>query len=119
MSTFRLRTATVEDAPAISSLGSEIFRTTFGHSCTREQMEQYLQESLSPSAIQKEIEDDKRIWMLAEDDTGRSLGYVELNWGSSEPCITHPKAIELQRLYVALDQHGKVGSQRPCEDGRQ
>ena len=108
MSSFKLRTATVEDATAISSLGQEIFRTTFGHSCTHEQLEQYLQDSLSPAAIQREIEDDKRMWLLAEDEAGQSLGYAEVNWDSHEPCIKHPKAIELQRLYVALDQHGKV-----------
>lgn len=105
---FTIRVASVQDAEAISKLGSHIFQTTFGHSCTKQQMDDYLQESLSPAAIAKELHDEKRRWMVAITGDQAIAGYAELNWGSSEPCITHPKAIELQRLYVALDMHGKV-----------
>ena len=105
---FTLRTATTADAEAISKLGTHIFRTTFGHSCTKQQMDDYLEEALSPSAITKEIQDEKRRWIIAVTANEAIGGYAELNRGSSEPCITHPKAIELQRLYVAIDMHGKV-----------
>lgn len=71
-------------------------------------MDDYLEEALSPSAISKEIQDEKRRWIIAVTADEAIGGYAELNWGSSEPCITHPKAIELQRLYVAIDMHGKV-----------
>lgn len=102
-----LRIATEADTSAISHLGSTVFRTTFGHSCTAEQMQTFLDESYAQSSMLKDIKDPNKDLIVAEGPGGKILGFALLTRGSSEPCVeTVPSKIELQRLYVDLDAQG-------------
>lgn len=111
--TFALRRATRADANAISDLGTTIFRVTFGHSCTPEQLEKYLEDSFSPEAVERELANPNKdlIVAVAEGATAGDkedvVGFALLTRGTSEPCLEHvTNAIELQRLYVGIPYHG-------------
>lgn len=117
---FQIRKATVSDSKALAALGVEVFTATFAHSCTKEQLQAFLDEAYTPEAIAKDIADSSKDVLVAteEDDNdsssstpgegGKLLGFMYLTRGSSEPCVDHlERPVELQRLYIALGAHGK------------
>ncbi|KAF3353074.1 Myosin regulatory light chain cdc4 [Verticillium dahliae VDG1] len=55
-----LRRATLQDAEAVSALGSSVFSATFGHSVTPQQLQAYLDESYSVAATARDIEDTQK-----------------------------------------------------------
>lgn len=125
--TVQIREARPSDAPAVAALGAAVFRSTFEDSgCTPEQLEQYLAESYSTTAIGADIADPSKTLLVAVEparDPGPGpagspgggaataiMGFALMTRGSHvhEPCVRHLAApVELQRLYVGLGQHGR------------
>lgn len=108
---FQIRKAAASDNEALAALGAEVFRATFAHSCTEEQLQAFLDEAYTPGAIAKDIADGSKDVLVAtdeDDDGGKLLGFLYLTRGSSEPCVAHlERPVELQRLYISLGAHGK------------
>lgn len=129
----KIRQATTKDARQISQLGTVVFTATFGASgCTPEQLQKYLDESYSIEAIRADLEDPDKTTLVSfddhpptttsssttsdekedDDDGATTTGFALLNRGSSssEPAIAgghYAKPIELQRLYVGMESHGR------------
>lgn len=129
---FQIRRATASDSEPLAALGAEVFRATFAHSCTEEQLQAFLDEAYTPEAIARDIADSsKDVLVATENDLndsnagdgssssssiptptptpgGKLLGFTYLTRGSSEPCVEHlERPVELQRLYIALGAHGR------------
>ncbi|KAK2598330.1 hypothetical protein N8I77_011750 [Diaporthe amygdali] len=115
---FKIRKAAAADNEALAALGAEVFRDTFAHSCTEEQLQAFLDEAYTPEAIAKDIADSSKDVLVAteagQDDGpsssagGKLLGFAYLTRGSHEPCVAHlERPVELQRLYIGLSSHGK------------
>lgn len=103
-----LRLAQIKDAEAIARLGSEIFTTTFGWSMPAVDLATYLEDSYSTSSVGTDIADPNVDFIVAVDSNDQVVGFTELRRGSSEPCVESAELpIELQRLYVSPDYHGK------------
>ncbi|KIW13551.1 hypothetical protein PV08_08739 [Exophiala spinifera] len=116
---FKIRQATLADAPAIAKLGATVFSTTFGFSIPTADLNAYLHEAYSVGAIEDDIRSSQThiIVACAEDeddnvnnndnDSGRVIGFAQLTEGTTEPCIEDlENIVELQRLYVDADHHG-------------
>ncbi|PSR80881.1 acyl-CoA N-acyltransferase [Coniella lustricola] len=136
-----IRKATPQDAAQIAALGAAVFTTTFKDSgCTDEQLRAFLDEAYTVDAIRATLEDPGLITFVAVDrdmpdndndkDNNNNnnivtpppiLAFLLLNTTSSpnEPAIanarspnTYPSPVEVQRLYVALGNHGRgIGKQ--------
>lgn len=118
---FQIRTATASDSKALAALGTEVFTATFAHSCTKEQLQAFLDEAYTPEAVAKDIADSSKDVLVATEEEGddgpssstpdggsKLLGFMYLTRGSSDPCVEHlDRPVELQRLYIALGAHGK------------
>lgn len=120
---FQIRKAAASDNEALAALGAEVFTATFAHSCTKEQLQAFLDEAYTPEAIAKDIADSSKDVLVATENDGdgdgsspspgapgggRLLGFIYLTRGSSEPCVAHlERPVELQRLYISLGAHGK------------
>ncbi|KAG8159946.1 hypothetical protein KVR01_010583 [Diaporthe batatas] len=107
---FQIRKAAAPDTRALAALGAEVFRDTFAHSCTEEQLQAFLDEAYTPEAIARDIADPSKDVLVATDATAdnKLLGFAYLTRGSSEPCVAHlERPVELQRLYIALGAHGR------------
>ena len=107
-----IRDARVTDVAAISELGGSVFKATFGHSVEPHQMQAYLDESYSVKSVNQDLEDPNKDTIVATAPDGAIVGFAVLTRESTEPCITHLQStIELQRIYVHQDHHGKgIGS---------
>lgn len=83
--------------------------------CTAEQLQAYLDEAYTESAIAETLATPAQTTLVAVDpeEPSNVLGFALLNRSStpSEPVIyqkpEYPNPIELQRLYVGLEAHGK------------
>lgn len=119
---FTLRKARHEDARAISTLGTSVFAATFGHSCSPEQLQKYLDEEYSDESVARDLANPKKDTTVVVTEEGDEVvGFVMLTMGTTEPCIEKlADIVELQRLYVDSRFHGHgLGGRlvRAVEDG--
>lgn len=106
-----IREAKSQDAPAIAQLGFKVFSDTFGYSVPPADLQSYLTECYTTSAILADLTNHNKdtIIVCPRDRPDHILGFAILTRGTSEPCIRHLSGptIELQRLYVEPDSHGQ------------
>jgi diamine N-acetyltransferase len=88
------------DAKALSELATRTFVATFGSSNTPTDMSKYLDESLSEPAVKRQLEDNKNTFLWAQDAEGTPVGYAKFRRGIPNICVTGPRPVELERLYV-------------------
>lgn len=113
---FTLRQAASSDAALLAELGARIFHETFAADNALEDMAAYLETAFHPNQVAKELSDPRALFLIAESE-GAPIGYAKLLAGEPEPCVAGPRPIELVRLYVQADWHGKgVGAElmRAC-----
>ncbi|KAI9719707.1 MAG: Nuclear actin-protein involved in chromatin remodeling [Chrysothrix sp. TS-e1954] len=124
----QVRPALPTDAPSISQLGSTVFRSTFSHSVPAAQMNAYLSEAYTPSAISAALANPNMHIFVAytpaptistpnspasqppnTDADAEILGFAHLTLNTSESCVSQyvpAGLIELQRLYISESAQG-------------
>ncbi|KAH7319308.1 acyl-CoA N-acyltransferase [Rhexocercosporidium sp. MPI-PUGE-AT-0058] len=104
---FTIRPAKPNDAEAISSLGSRVITSSFGHSLSSADLGAYLNLAYSTLAITSDISNPNIDTIVATDSHDHVVGFSQLTRGTTEPCLAGVgKTVELQRLYVSEDCHG-------------
>ncbi|PRP75827.1 hypothetical protein PROFUN_08821 [Planoprotostelium fungivorum] len=102
----RLAKPTEEDAQAIAQLGRSVYHATFHHTCSAEDMTQYLDSTYTPSIITSLLQQPQTYFFLATRD-GNVLGFVQMMLGTTEPCLSdYDGLIELQKIYIGVEHHG-------------
>jgi len=97
----RIRRADARDVAVLAALGARTFRDTFAADNTPTDMEAYLADAFSMERIASELAEPGNTFLLAlSPATGEVAGYAKLRAGSSEPSVSGPAPVELQRLYV-------------------
>ncbi|SPO04712.1 related to Protease synthase and sporulation negative regulatory protein PAI 1 [Cephalotrichum gorgonifer] len=108
MSKVTIRKAQASDAPSIAALGAHVFTVTFGHSVTSKDLESFLSQYYTPSAIADYLSPATKQTLVAVNEAGKIMGFVTLDRASSEPCVEHLENLaELARLYVDTSAHGQ------------
>lgn len=109
-----VRPATLADAARLSELGAATFRATFASGNTPEDMQRYLAEAFTPVRQAAEIADPASVVLLAEyremsggAEAAALVGYAHLVAGPAPAAVRGPAPMELKRLYVAHDWHGR------------
>lgn len=101
-----LKRATAADATTLTELGKSTFSETFAKDNRPEDMALYLTQTFSVERQRAEIQDPLRKIEIAW--VGDSpAGYLHLLIGAADPSVTGPKSIEILRLYVDSQWHGK------------
>lgn len=96
-----IRTATPADAEALAALAERTFRDTFADDNSTDDMEAYIRDSFSLDRVRAELADHLNTFLLAFMDGEKRLdGYAKLRTGTTDPSVTGPYPVELQRLYV-------------------
>jgi len=124
LSRYRLRLATTADALAVSSLISRVWSKHFAYSVTPADLADFLETKLSPKQIELDIQSESMRFLLATSTASEAdastdeavMGVAQLVLGTTEPCLTLPKPVELQRLYVDDAYHG-TGVAKGLVDG--
>lgn len=105
-STYRIRPASLEDAPTLAALGAQTFRETFEAICTSEDLANFLAEAYGDAIQRTELSDPSRPAIVLETE-GRPVGFAQLRMGHRESCVTGNRPVELQRIYVLREAHGR------------
>ncbi len=95
-----IRYATAADAPSLARFAAQAFVDQFGPDNTASDMEQYLASAFGESIQQRELEDSRNTYLIAERD-GETVGYALLREGKAPAGVTWARALEINRLYSA------------------
>lgn len=101
-----IRQATAADAELLAELGARTFSETFAADNSANDMAAYLTSSFDPALQAAELADRDAQFLIAQVDKG-AAGYAKLKSGDPPDDVTHDKPIELVRLYVAQEWHGR------------
>lgn len=94
-----IRTASLEDAQAIVSLGIRTFRDTFDDVNTPENMMRYLNQTFTVKKISEEIREPGSLFLLAERGE-EIIGYARVRNSQTPVELKHFKSLEIERLYA-------------------
>ncbi|MGI9106409.1 MAG: GNAT family N-acetyltransferase [Pyrinomonadaceae bacterium] len=111
VSVITVRRATADDAESLAALGASTFYETFVESCRPEDMRAYLSATFGVAQQWAELADPRSIFFIAEAEgtaaAAAAVGYAKLFRGETPACVMANAAVELARLYVERDWHGR------------
>ncbi len=90
----------------LQSIGKETFYETFSAQNTKENMSKYLSDTFSVDKLMSELNDKNTENYFAMLDN-IAIGYLKINFGSSQTELQDNKALEIERIYVLKEFHGK------------
>ena len=106
----KIRQISFHDLPALQTIGIKTFVETFAEGNSEENLANYVAEGFSVEKLSNELENKNCQFYFAEMD-GRVLGYLKVNIGDAQSEQQDPDALEIERIYVLQEFHGKeVGS---------
>lgn len=112
MNEISLRRITLEDVATLSVIAKNTFYDSFSGTCTTADMDNFLERYYSEKSLAAEIADDEMKYFFAEYN-GDPVGYILFKQANSDFAeLKNKKAIELKRLYVSSDFHGKGIAQK-------
>lgn len=97
---------TVDDIEQLLQIGRETFYETFSAGNTEENMKRYLEEGFSRKKLTAELNDTGAEFYFATLNNN-VIGYLKLNFGQSQTELQGDKALEIERIYVSKEFHGK------------
>lgn len=90
----------------LQEIGRQTFYETFSESNSEENMKNYLEEGFSIEKLTAELDNpDSEFYFAKQND--QIIGYLKINFGDSQTELKDSKALEIERIYVAKEFHGK------------
>lgn len=90
----------------LQQIGRQTFLETFSATNTAENMQQYLEEGFSVEKLTSELQNPYSEFYFAILDEV-VIGYLKLNFGAAQTELQDDKALEIERIYVLQEFHGK------------
>lgn len=91
---------------ALQQIGRQTFSETFAESNSAENMTKYLEEAYSFEKLNEELNNPNSFFYFAI-LYEKVIGYLKLNTGVSQTELKDNDALEIERIYVLKDFHGK------------
>jgi ribosomal protein S18 acetylase RimI-like enzyme len=106
MDNIKIKRVTLKDIKQLQEIGKQAFYETFSAGNTEENMKKYLKEGFSVKKLTTELNDkNAEIYFATIDDN--VIGYLKLNFGQSQTELRDEGAVEIERIYVLKEYHGK------------
>lgn len=106
MNTLKITKATLNDIEKLQNIGRQTFYETFAEVNLEENMAKYLEKSFATEKLASELKNESSYFYLAEIDE-KVIGYLKLNTGNAQTENQDKNALEIERIYVAKEFHGK------------
>jgi len=106
LSKIEIENVTVNDIEKLQVIGKQTFHETFFESNSDENMKNYLDEGFSTEKLIAELKDKNSEFYFATIDK-KIIGYLKINFGESQTELKENKALEIERIYVSKEFHGK------------
>lgn len=101
-----IRKITVNDLNELIKIGKQTFTETYSFDNTQENMAEYLENGFSTEKLKAELNDQNSEFYFAELNH-QIVGYLKINLGPSQTEIKDFQALEIERIYVLKEFHGK------------
>ncbi len=95
-----------DDVSALVEAGRQTFYETFHNTISEENLLQYLDDSFHPDKIREELTHPESYFYLARIN-GAVAGYLKVNTGKAQTEAQEETALEVERIYVTKEWHGK------------
>ncbi|NJI73184.1 GNAT family N-acetyltransferase [Sphingobacterium kitahiroshimense] len=106
MEKINIKKVTLSDIKDLQKIGKQTFFETFSESNTEENMKKYLEEGFSIDKLTEELTNPYSEFYFALDNQ-EVIGYLKINVGESQTEEQHHESLEIERIYVLQDYHGK------------
>ena len=106
MTTVDIRKGTLSDLSVLQNIGRQTFSETFAEGNTEENMKKYLEEGFSNEKLTLELANSDSEFYFAYQEN-EVIGYLKINHGQSQTELKDETAMEIERIYVLKDFHGK------------
>ena len=106
METIIIKKITLNDLDQLLEIGKQTFIETFSAGNTAENMKKYLKEGFAKEKLSAELHTEGSDFYFALLDD-QVIGYLKLNVGQAQTEIKDDQALEIERIYVLQEYHGK------------
>ena len=101
-----IKKATLKDVDQLQKIGRQTFSETFAEGNSAENLQKYLEEGFSVEKLTAELNNEDSEFYFAELDQ-TIIGYLKLNSGEAQTELKDVQALEIERIYVLQEFHGK------------
>lgn len=101
-----IRKVTLDDIEQLQQIGRQTFSETFSSSNAEENMATYLAEGFSDEKLMEELNNKSSEFYFALSEN-EVIGYLKINFGQSQTELQDDTALEIERIYVIKEFHGK------------
>lgn len=106
MDNIEIKKITLADIPNLQAIGRQTFFETFADQNTADDMQNYLDNNLSTDKLKDELSDPNSEFYFALLDN-KVIGYLKVNHGQAQTELKDKSSLEIERIYVLKDFHGK------------
>lgn len=101
-----IKKVTINDIDLLQKIGKQTFYETFSAGNTEENMTTYLNEGFSKEKLIAEL-NDQHVEFYFATLNNNIIGYLKLNVGQAQTELQDDNALEIERIYVLREFHGK------------
>jgi len=106
MQTIEIKRVTIDDIEQLQRIGRQTFNETFAASNPAANMAKYLEEGFSAEKLSNELNTPGSEFYFAVLENN-VIGYLKVNSGNSQTELKNENALEIERIYVLQEYHGK------------
>ena len=101
-----LRQIGTDDVEELRKIAKETFYDTFSPHNTEENMAQYMATGFTTEKLTSEIQNENSefFFALTKEEV---IGYLKVNFGDAQTELQDKNSLEIERIYVSKDFHGK------------
>lgn len=106
MDDIEIKKLKLADISELQVIGRQTFFETFADHNTADDMQKYLDNNLSADKLKNELSDVNSEFYFALLDN-KVIGYLKINHGQAQTELKDKNSLEIERIYVLKDFHGK------------
>ena len=102
----QIKKISLNEIDQLQKIGRQTFYETFAEVNSEENIKNYLENGFSTEKLTAELTDNNSEFYFAtlNDEV---IGYLKINFGLSQTELKDDKALEIERIYVSKEFHGK------------
>ncbi len=106
MNSFEIKKIGLDQLVPLQEIGRKTFYDTFFESDSEESMKAYLATSFSVEKLTAELQNPESEFYFAIQNEV-VIGYLKINFGPAQTELQDGNSLEIERIYVLQDYHGK------------
>lgn len=106
MANIIVKKISLNEIDQLQKIGRQTFYETFSEANSEENMKIYLDNKFSYEKLTAKLTDENSEFYFATLDN-EPIGYLKINFGASQTELKDEKALEIERIYVSKEFHGK------------